>query len=437
MFSPIKGLDSSVLFGKESKFELSEDGRLLRITRQFGPTEVMFNGEWLQQPISVVVETATGRKIDDNQFPSPVASIKTGKPRASSPWHVAAQPWYTWERGTPPSTSYGDAVTASGPGQFIACVGWPSPDVLVRSEKSISDVFLWKGSTEEKVFLRLPGMGFCLASGSGKMLAILRFASGREKNRPEIEIWNPEEVRDQLPEILIRCMDAPNGAVAADSELLPPLLHVDFMEISWICLLLVITLGLFELSNTHRTRKGQQSFSPRYWWTLALWGLMLLSLGFFFLLTFLQTPGWTWKDLLANSIWIYFLFAVGLWTVIEGYLAYQTGNRNRMEQEEYSPEAGRMIIQPPLLAHKSTGWSKLRRFFLIQLAILALLPFVMKAFLALGRAYQGRTLQWIVGIQIMAAAALLAWWTRAKKKVGLRHGIAPSQWFDQVDRVKK
>lgn len=125
------------------------------------------------------------------------------------------------------------------------------------------------------------------------------FSASASDYSAEIDVWNLEEARQNLPDDLLLSVDAPSYQ---GPGIFPPHLLV---------LLVILGVPWALVSSSLLARRTHQAIPSYLFWNSGIFGAGMLLLGSYFLLTLIDCPRFTWWYLLIYGFFIYWVVAGG------------------------------------------------------------------------------------------------------------------------------
>jgi serine/threonine protein kinase len=168
----------------------------------------------------------------------------------------------------------------------------------------------WNLDTRKKIF-QVPGKQFAWNFGSSTTVASCRlnrpagdkylFSASASDYSAEIDVWNLEQARQNLPAELLLSVDAPS---ANDAGIFPPHLLV-------LLVLLGVPWALISNSLLVRNTRTNRAIPFFLFWNSAIFGAGMLLMGSYFLLTLIGCARFQWWYLLIYGFFIYWVVASG------------------------------------------------------------------------------------------------------------------------------
>jgi hypothetical protein len=195
-------------------------------------------------------------------------------------------------------------------------------------------VILWDVATG-KESLRLPGRTWwALSTAPDNGLLVLESEASGDSPQPRLTLWQAQAVVRELEAAgLASCMLAPPVSSGLTIEPLPYPFNrfVDSSDaansfgilVKTVVLIVPVLLLLACLKLLARHRRRGEATPPALLKTFAVVGLLGALWGFYFLFTLLNTPEWTWFNLL-QGIPAYVPIYFGAQTIVRTILAYRT-----------------------------------------------------------------------------------------------------------------
>jgi tRNA A-37 threonylcarbamoyl transferase component Bud32 len=299
--------------GKQSSQGLSFSGDGRRLVSCFGKRGVVWEVERGREVTSFETSSPTwrvtlspdGRRVacaESLSGDSMVAEIhshwKAGKPvqvidlegtdrEMQLRWPTLGRPWYAWQYYSDGFIRPNGPLAFSPDGRFLAA--------LATGDSNRNSVLLWEAQSGRE-YLRLPGAHFAGFADDGT-LYMVRHPSEGDGLQARLDLWKPELVRAALPEEALPLLQAPDSYGKLRHSGLMPFVGLLFAGLAALGALARAALGGYDVEGGW---KGTASFA-----CMTVPGLLLVGLGFYYVLTIFDIPGWSdsgWFELIISAL---------------------------------------------------------------------------------------------------------------------------------------